>query len=401
MGQLLNNKITGLIGADAISTLQNCTTSIEKIQPLFDACASDFAAIQSLASLKNTSTDNFLEDAVVRAEKEITSTYKFGDQSTLSGLTETAYMLLEEGIGDIQRGTFLKNTKIIEFLIAHPPVNLLEHYGEDSSETLIEVMDPKSILALTRHSESKEWQHHFHKLVETVSSHDFEERDIHVCAVDSASVYSLFKRNKHHIKPWRLSHNKEAGVITLFTITEEEQIPTPHLLQAAVFLHYLFEIRYASQFFVQHTNEDSIGKRIAALIRNDRKSFSFLTDKNVYDETRYWDHAIESLTTKICPESLGVFRATAAVGGIEVQRLVSCNLVDALWNMNISKASSSYFGSPVDYFDYHFKQSLWCNLVRSTSGCAEEQYTRVLISNLEKDDEYLTHQFMQLTNGGA
>jgi hypothetical protein len=280
-----------------------------------------------------------------------------------------------------------------------PPTALLEHYNILDVTTLSEEIEPEFILAITRHSENHPWQTKYQELLKNLTPADFEERKITTYAVDTHFIEPLFNKNKHHIKPWRLSHSKESGVVMIFTLKREDEMKTPCLLQIAVFLHYMYEVMYASHFFKSTTVDvDFFGTKVSKFIKGNEKGFSFLTDKNTYSETLYWDLAIKKLIEKWCPVQLQAFKNSSIITDTKPIPIYSLNIVDMLWNINLSNVAGEYFQNENLNFTYHFMQSLWSKIIYTASPHSKEKIHEILIQNLEKNDDTITKLLLQKEN---
>lgn len=383
------------LGKVFFNFLQDYKISQNNILSIIQDIKADINQLQKNLSSDSVSLMQNLQNKLIRADKKLAQMDIFGSPFSLTGTQQTASILLKQSFEEIPSGLFLKKTKIIELLKQHPPTSLTEHYEADSVETLLETMAPECIIALSRHSETSIWQKEYQSLLEGLKYSDFENRDIQTYSIDTAFIKLLFQKNNHHVKPWRLSHSKEAGVILIFTQEDTDTLLTPYLLQIAVFLHYIYEVSYAS-FFFQYNDTEKIGKRVAQLIKGHKPAFPFLQDKNVYTETLYWDLALETLIKKWCPEDLKDFEYTSMA--IDPSKKSSLNMIDMLWDMNLPSDSDNYFNQNKPTYTYHAAQSTWTQIIYSASMLSKEKINSLLVKTLHKDDHAITKQLLGHNN---
>lgn len=386
--------ISSFLGEESLNYVEGYLIPKEVLIAALVEVEKNFKSVCEEAFELNLTPRILMEGKLIKAERYIDEINNFGDPHTVSGVSQTASILLEKSFATIPAGYFLKTEAIITLLRKNPPLALLSHYKLADIQALCEQIKPEFILAITRHSESSEWQNKYQELLQEVTSDFFEKREIMTYAINTSFIKPLFKENKHQIKPWRLSHSKEVGVIILFTMEKGDESRTPHLLQTAVFLHYVEEILEASKFF-EKTVSEILGVNIARLIANNRKPFPFLTDKNIYDETLYWNRALQRIINIWCPGDLTSFKHTNATAGFIDNKLISCNFVDILWNLNIQKTSGAYFRSPTDNYIYHFKQSLWLEIISQCSPLLPHHINELITKNLEKDNDTLTRLILK------
>ena len=399
MRELVEEKITQLLGKNAallFSKLADSPAKLNKVREyLLHVEKSFFGIKKSAYADDSTALTQYLKTKIFSAEKKIIKLIDFGDPHTVEGLSRTAFALQKEIPPEESIGFFLKDETIITLLEDLPPSSLLNHYNMETCEVLFSLISPRNALALTRHTENDDWQYSYHKKLQSLAPESFEERQIAHFVVDSASINSLFKKNNHAIKPWRLSHNKETGTVLFFTVTPNDHPSTPYLLQTSVFNHYYEEIRFASGFFDLCSNDPrTFGERVSTLIQNNRRSFDFLTDKNVFDETLYWDKALERMTSSLLQESLALFRDTSSIGTTEEGKIISLNLVDVLWDLNLQNKNLGYFSKPESSFTYHFKESFFTDLVYLLSTLYKEEIIQILKKNLDSNDTTLLKLFI-------
>ncbi len=164
------------------------------------------------------------------------------------------------------RGFFLKKAKATDMLEKFPPVAIMEHFGYDSVQVLLNKHDSYSIYAALRFSETTEWMHEFFNAVyDTITPDDFEERDVILKVLDQEWLVlaQKFLKKKYH----NVSHLKELGVIFVIPITIDAQGEILRIFM--LILHYLNEIPFYSRLFKKYSEREDFTASLKSLLRGD------------------------------------------------------------------------------------------------------------------------------------
>ncbi len=290
--------------------------------------------------------------------------------------------------GQHRRGLFLKESSARSLLQRHPPERLTEAVHKGS-------LDSRAVLALTRHTETDEWQHAYQALITSLTSEDFEERELSYQVIDQDLYGSIL--HTHRWKPWLISHNKETGIINCFTY-QNPGFSAPLLQFISVFMHYIEETASAGIFFTQaatHT-PGRFGERISASITNTSDMFGYF-QPHVYSETLFWKRAGMRLFALVPTPEAKFFSEVFDCGS----DTLSLNFVDLLWDINLShnRDAAEYFGERSAYFTYHFREALWYEIFRELLSMDHESFGKAVIAELDKGDWTFTKKLIAATFG--
>jgi len=174
---------------------------------------------------------------------------------------------VKSAYGGQRRGFFIKREKAREFLRAVPPVNILKALQYETVDAMLEKEDLEEVYSALRFLEDPVWQNTvFFKQYETLTPHDFEERDIEMRALPEkwASVAEQFVAKKFH----NVSHLKELGVI--FVIPIFLGISGETLRLVSLLLHYFHEIAFYADAFRVYKKEPKIfAHSVISMLRGD------------------------------------------------------------------------------------------------------------------------------------
>lgn len=294
-----------------------------------------------------------------------------------------------------KRGLFLKESVASEILHEMPPAQLLAHVPKKEVNTL----SPLSILAITRFTETKEWQDAYLERLSKLSARHFIERDIRCLVVDSNAFEGVLKLAGEKQKPWRISHNKETGIISCFTLDEAHALPAPLTQCLAVFMHYFFEIVSSSESAnaVARKHPEKFGAHLKSIIRSHAQKFEFF-HPNTYSEHLFWERATDLMVASFPDiEELQFFQDTIDCGGYVDDAIVSLNLIDHIWNVNLAgqAATKTYFGDAHVSFLYHFREGLWYDLFRLLLGLTREEMREATVQSLHQGDKPFTAMMLE------
>jgi hypothetical protein len=275
---------------------------------------------------------------------------------------------------DFNRRVFvLKHDKAKEFLRQMPPVKLMGHLGYKSVDNLLEGEDFDELYTALRFSEGPEWLNAYNELFKTVTSQDYEERDIRILAMDHEKYVDLaehFTKKKLH----NVTHTKELGVIVVVPLRESHSKGLT-LKTLPLLLHYLNEVKLYSSFFKLKAGNANFGEIVVETLIADpgnagqmaghyvhwrviQRYFGKLKDEShkeafephVHPEDLHWRRA-EDLLYQIDPK-MEFWKDNDYVGMLFDGLPVPLNFVD----ISLSYANGMAYE---DRYYYHFRESLW------------------------------------------
>ena len=338
-----------------------------------------------------------LRGKVLDLEAALARRDAWGSLDTKDGLKKTVRYLYALCPAEEKRGPFLKERVAARILHKMPPNRLLTQVARDK----VRQLSPVSVLALTRFTEPREWQDAYLATLATLTAKDFEERDIRCLVVDREDFGGVLKLAGDKQKPWRISHNKEAGILVCFPLDERHDMPAPLTQYVAVFMHYFFEIASAAAFFrsVIRTEPNALGKRVRDVIRSHEHKFDFF-HPNAYSEHLFWERALAQFA-RVFPDipELQYFADTIDCGGYlgPQEEPISLNLIDQLWDINLGHRAETqrYFGEKQVSFLYHFREGLWYDLFRRLLGLSKEKKRAAVIEHLDLGDQRYTEHMLK------
>jgi len=220
---------------------------------------------------------------------------------------------------------------------------------------------------------------------------------------DVQRLRPAFQNSKHPPKLWRISHNKEAGVITCLTMDETTAAFRVPLLQyVIVFIHYFFEVAYASQYYRSRAAEhgDGLGQDVVDSIYSHAQKLTFFYS-NVYSENLFWERALDVFGRAFGSDAVRFFTSCAACGeyvsssGAQ-DAIVSLNLIDHVWNLNFlgHGVGVDTFQHDTIYFLYHFRGALWQAIVDAVTGLSRAEMDDLIVRHLATGDTALTSRLL-------
>ncbi len=147
----------------------------------------------------------------------------------------------------------------------------------------------------------------------------------------------------------------------------------------------------------QHDPE-GLGREVVNTIESHREKLTFFYS-NVYSENLFWERAIELFARAFPSPAIEWFRKSSARGedrrSTGVQNIiVSLNVVDHLWNMNLlGHAGMDAFQHDTIYFLYHFRGALWQEIFSELTGLGPTMED-VIIENMGVGDAVLTDRVL-------
>jgi len=268
--------------------------------------------------------------------------------------------------------------------------------------SLLTSEDPLSIVAMSRITEDESWQAQYKRLLADLTVDDFETRPIGFFVADTERYRPAFVNSKHPPKLWRISHNKETGIITCLTLDDAERFRAPLLQYVLVFIHYVFETALASQYYrqVAHAGSARLGEEVVASIYSHTTKLTFFYS-NVYSENLFWDRALRVFADAFGGSGVGLLAELSDCGeyvpssGVQ-DAIVSLNMVDHIWNLNFlgHGVGVDTFEHDTIYFLYHFRGALWQAMVNELTGIESEEMQSLIVSNLGTGDTALTDRLL-------
>ena len=354
-----------------------------------------------VSTLSTAEIHHAIAACVTRIEKELGRVYDASallDAERLRNLLGQISQLCPGG----HEGFVLRGDVAARLLERLPPVNLMDALGHHSIRTLIAGEDPLNVVAMCRTTEDEAWQARYKQLLNDLTADDFEVRPIRYFVADTAIYRPAFLNSKHLPKLWRISHNKETGIITCLTLDELGPLRVPLLQYVLVFLHYFFETALASEYYrkVAQTGSERLGPAIVASIYSHTNKLTFFYS-NVYSENLFWDRALRVFAAAFDSEDIRLLSALDDCGeyvpssGAQ-DSIVSLNLVDHIWNLNFlgHGVGVDTFQHDTIYFLYHFRGALWHAIVSELAAMRPDEMQALIVSNLGTGDTALTHQLL-------
>ncbi len=194
--------------------------------------------------------------------------FQFLDKPDLSKLSDDPGKIRDVALNVFTppKGFFIKKEKVSELLKKQTPQSLLDHFGYQSVEELIEKEGFASVVAALRFTQTNEWMHQFFDVAYgDLKPEDFEDREVEIKILDMKwlDIAQKFIGKKFH----NVSHLKEYGVI--FISPEPIDVPGETLRTFLLLLHYLHEVPFYSGLFRKFLHDPNFVKEIQSLLRGD------------------------------------------------------------------------------------------------------------------------------------
>jgi hypothetical protein len=341
-----------------------------------------------------------LQSEVDSIDAALATTYSADAVCSQVGLNAVLDSVLTLCPSELAKGFCLTESASADLLQRHPPLAMMNALDYSSPLELIRGEGALAALALTRISEDRDWQTRYKQLLSERTAGDFEARAIGFLSVDSQRYRRAFMSSKQPVKLWRMTHNKETGLVVCLTSDPATPFRTPLLQYVLVFMHYYFETAYASRYYRQVVERDpgGLGREVVNTIDSHREKLTFFYS-NVYSENLFWQQAIELFARAFPGPAIQWFTSTSARGEYCVSTgiqniVVSLNLVDHLWNMNfLSHAGMESFQHDAIYFLYHFRGALWQEVFSELTGLGPEM-EQLIVEHLGLGDSRLTQRLL-------
>lgn len=259
--------------AEALSGLDQKMSSVSGKSGILDIVAGNndqkVDRVLSDLGLTHTSTAEEVYDALMGKLLDIDKKlFEFLDRPDLSKLSENPGKIRDMALNifNPSGGLFVKKEKFAELLAKQPPQSLLEHFGYQSVNELLEKEGFASVVAALRFTQTTEWMHGFFDTAYTgLKPEDFENRDVEIKILDTKwlAIAQKFIGKKLH----NVSHLKEYGVI--FISPEPINVPGETLRTFLLLLHYLYEVPFYSELFRKFLNDSDFVSKLQSLLRGD------------------------------------------------------------------------------------------------------------------------------------
>jgi len=208
---------------------------------------------------------SFLPEELIEFDKKLV-----GDHG--SNLSEAVFKVFtsSEGLPTGRQGFFIKKEKVAELLKKYSPQSLLEHFGYQSIDELLDREGFASVVASLRFTQTEEWMHQFFDVAyKDLKSEDFEDRDVEIKVMDTKwrAIAEKFIGQKLH----NISHLKEYGVIFINPdrLSDGGNRVGETLRTFLLLLHYLHEVPFYSNLFRKYKNDSDFSTKLNSLLRGD------------------------------------------------------------------------------------------------------------------------------------
>lgn len=183
--------------------------------------------------------------------------------STVGSWSKVFHNVISSIPKDVRFGWFLREDVVGELLRKHPPKNILKHLHYSTVDAMLSKEDIFEIMSSLRFGETKDWMREFFSEYKYITPHDFTRRNVE-CRVLDPRKWGILAQKFSSKKLHTLSHLKEFGVIFFVPQkSDSEERVSSFIKVLGLFLHYIFEIHFYSQFF----------QRYAARLENFSSSF--------------------------------------------------------------------------------------------------------------------------------
>ncbi|HWP61691.1 MAG TPA: hypothetical protein VN495_03740 [Candidatus Paceibacterota bacterium] len=272
-------------------------------------------------------------------------------------------------------------------LLTHMPPVVLANFDANLVE-----QDPLAALALTRFTESDEWQDAYLAALAKLPAQSFELRAPTFRVFDRKQLSLMLEGSKRTLKPWSMSHCREAGIIVCITHDENNPPHLPILLFTALFYHYLFEIARAGESLARHIvhQPETAGAHVAAIITSTRRTHSFL-HPNIHSEALYWEDALAHMNAVFPALNLAPYLPLLSHGdflGAHSATPLSLNIVDHLWDAALDQKKTGGYR-------YHFQEAFWSETLWRLRKLWRDEATHAVLHSLELDDIAFTEQMFE------
>lgn len=330
----------------ALDMLQPASTSAESIEQ----------AIRSRVEDLNVVTNEVFEHIAV---------------GTPSGWLQLLDIIKQHLAPETFQGYFIKPEILRAYLVAHPPQTILQYLGYKTIEECLEQESLFEILAALRFAESEDWMLKYLDQYELLDHTSFEHRPVQFMVLDPEKWWKLAEpfatKKKHHF-----SHLKEVGVVFSY--------PGPHQLNNArylhifimMILHYIFEVKFYSNFFEHNVGRyTDFGRIFIEILQGDKNMCATdpshlpiiqqyhlkkpnpdpcVFEPHVMPEVLHWHKATDAffriLSSHPRYQLFSFWNTCYNVGSFVDERLLTLNFADNILSRD-------------QFLVYHYKEDLW------------------------------------------
>jgi len=394
-----------LLNSELASQVQAVPGAEDRLRPvLLRNCEKFAGALRSLelSQVSPATIHRALEQRILEIEGQLRRRYDPGCLSSERQLSEVLDEVIEVCPQHVREGLVITRPAAVRLLEQLNPPALLGALGHASLAQLLREEDPLNVLAMCRTTEDDQWQAKYKQLLAGLTAEDFEERRVGFFVADIGRYRAAFLNSKHPPKLWRISHNKEAGIITVLTLDDSVQFKVPLLQYLLVFIHYYFEVAFASRFYREAASRDGarLGQEIVDSIYSHTRKLTFFYS-NVYSENLFWDRAVEVFAGAFDSPEVRFFAGCTECGEYVPSAgaqdvIVSLNLVDHIWNLNFlgHGVGVDTFQHDTIYFLYHFRGALWQLIVNELTGLGRREMEDLIVQHMGIGDAALTRRLL-------
>ncbi|MBX4190152.1 hypothetical protein KW791_02565 [Candidatus Parcubacteria bacterium] len=302
------------------------------------------------------------------------------------------------------KGFFIKKEKVASLLDKYKPQSLLDHFGYQSVQELLDKQGFAGVVSALRFTQTTEWMHQFFETAyNDLKPEDFEDRDVEVKILDQEwlKVAEKFLEKKFH----NVSHLKEFGVI--FIIPLPIDTPGETLRMFTLLLHYLHEVPFYTGLFRKFIHDADFIPKFQSLLRGDVPEGPLPTaphlawrivqrylakddpndfrlhEHHVNPEAEHWYRVADDYTrlARVLGQeegqfNIGYWHGLDHVGDFFVaedgsEKLVSFDIIDLIMSL-VKKGEIKYL--------YHQQEALWNKIFSEYMG--HEQMNSLIEDNI-------------------
>lgn len=162
-----------------------------------------------------------------------------------------------------------KTTALKALLKDNPPKKLMNILHYRSIDSMLKHESSTQLVVLARYLEDAQWQEKHHVALSTLTSKDFELRQLEIVWLDKLVLAEALAKTakRHHF----VLHAKEAGCVAIGATTEK--VITAYTIRTfSLMLHYIQEVLYASTYAKTILPHNEFGVQYSSHISDTRQS---------------------------------------------------------------------------------------------------------------------------------
>jgi choline kinase len=394
-----------LLNSNLAASVQPVAGADDRIRPILLDNREKFAThLQALGvrQLSPATVHRAIEGRLLDIEAQLGQRYDAASLASAPALRDMLDDVMALCPAEAGAGFVITEGTAASLLERLPPPALMQALGHHTVAGLLAAENPLDVVAMCRTTEDDEWQARYKQLLGGLTADDFEDRPVRFYVADTAKYQAAFINSKHPPKLWRISHNKEAGIVTCLTVDSAFPFKVPLLQYLLVFIHYYFEAGYASRFYrlTAQENEAPLGQEIVNSIYSHTRKLTFFYS-NVYSENLFWDRALDVFARAFDSDEVRFFSGCRECGEYVPSSgaqdvIVSLNIVDHVWNLNFlgHGVGVDTFQHDTIYFLYHFRGALWQAIVNALTGLGPAEMEELIVQHLGIGDAALTGRLL-------